>query len=117
MPGLSIHVIDVSRGVPAAGMRVEVWGEDRGRTMLADAQVDAGGGVPMPHLATQTMAIGNYEAIFHVADWYRRAGILLPVPAFLYAVPFRFGIADPLQHYHLPLKITPWGFSLFRGGA
>jgi 5-hydroxyisourate hydrolase len=63
------------------------------------------------------MAAGMYEAVFHVADWYRAQGVELPAPAFLDAVPFRFGIADPAQHYHLPLKVTPWGFSLFRGGA
>jgi 5-hydroxyisourate hydrolase len=115
MPGLSIHVIDVSRGVPAAGMRVELWVVGSDRTMVADALVDAGGLVELPGLAARPMSQGVYEAVFHVAEWFRAQGVPLPAPAFLDAVPFRFGIADPGQHYHLPMKITPWGFSLFRG--
>jgi 5-hydroxyisourate hydrolase len=68
------------------------------------------------HVILPTPA-GRYEAIFHVAAWYRAQGIVLPEPPFLDALPFRFGIADAAQHYHLPLKITPWGFSVFRGGV
>ena len=55
--------------------------------------------------------------LFHIGDWYRTQGVAVPSPAFLESVPYRFGIADLAQHYHLPLKMTPWGFSLFRGGA
>ena len=60
---------------------------------------------------------GLYEAVFHIGDWYRAQGVPVPTPAFLETVPFHFGVADLAQHYHLPLKMTPWGFSLFRGGA
>lgn len=117
MPGLSIHVIDVSRGIPATGMRVELRAGDAVRSVIADALVGPGGALPLPEFATRPMTAGVYEAIFHVADWYRAQGVALPETAFLGVVPFRFGIADPSQHYHLPLKVTPWGFSLFRGGA
>ena len=117
MPGLSIHVIDVSRGVPATGMRVELRALGAAETVMGDAFVGSGGVVPFLDLATRPLQTGVYEAVFHVADWYRAQGIAMPDPAFLGAVPFRFGIADPTQHYHLPLKVTPWGFSLFRGGA
>ena len=61
--------------------------------------------------------IGTYEAIFHIGEWFRARGVPIPMPAFLEVVPFRFGVSDLAQHYHLPLKMTPWGFSLFRGGA
>jgi 5-hydroxyisourate hydrolase len=118
MPGLSIHVIDVARGIPATGMRVEVWELGAAaRLPLGDSSVNAAGVVALPDLLTRPMAVGRYEAIFHVADWYRGQGIALPVPPFLDTLPFCFGIADPAQHYHLPLKLTPWGCSLFRGGA
>lgn len=117
MPGLSIHVIDVSRGVPATGMRVELRALDAADIVMCDALVGSGGAVPLDDLATRPMQRGVYEAVFHIADWYRAQGVAVPEPAFLGAVPFRFGIADPSQHYHLPLKVTPWGFSLFRGGA
>src|SRR5437879_662935 len=116
MSGLSIHVIDVSRGIPATGMRVELRALDAVGTILGDALVSAGGALPLRDLANRPMPAGKYEAVFHVADWYRAQGVALSVPAFLDIVPFQFGIADPAQHCHLPLKITPWGLSLFRGG-
>jgi len=117
MPGLSIHVIDVAHGIPASGMRVELWRRDGHSLRLADAQVGGNGAVDLAGLATATLPAGLYEAVFHVGAWYRDRDPSLPQPAFLDVVPFRFGIADPAQHYHLPLKLTPWGFSLFRGGA
>ena len=72
---------------------------------------------PQGTLDCATPATGLYEAVFHVGGWYRAQGVPVPVPAFLETVPFRFGVADLAQHYHLPLKMTPWGLSLFRGGA
>jgi 5-hydroxyisourate hydrolase len=117
MPGLSLHVVDVSRGMPAAGMRVEVWRNGTGGECLAKAVVGASGAVAADALLERRLEAGTYEARFFVAEWYRKQGVALPEPAFLDVVPFRFGIADPRQHYHLPFKVTPWGFSLFRGGA
>jgi 5-hydroxyisourate hydrolase len=108
--GISLHVFDVSRGVPADGLRVEVKGPDG--AMLLDARTS-----PQGTLDCRSPATGTYEAIFHIGDWFRARGVKVPAPAFLEVVPFRFGIADTAQHYHLPLKMTPWGFSLFRGGA
>jgi 5-hydroxyisourate hydrolase len=108
--GISIHVYDVSRGVPAAGLRVELRGPDG--KLLVDAQTAKPGTLDGP-----TPLVGIYEAVFHIGDWYRAQGVAVPTPAFLETVPYRFGVADLAQHYHLPLKMTPWGFSLFRGGA
>jgi 5-hydroxyisourate hydrolase len=114
--GISIHVYDVSRGVPAAGLRVELKGPD-GDT-LATGTVGASGAFDHPTARGEGLReTGLYEARFHVGTWYRSEGVTLPTPAFLEVVPYRFGIADLAQHYHLPLKMTPWGFSLFRGGA
>jgi 5-hydroxyisourate hydrolase len=110
LSGISIHVFDVSRGIPAAGLKVEMTGPDGAR--LLNGLVS-----PQGTLDCATPSTGLYEAIFYVGDWYRAQGVPVPVPAFLEAVPFRFGVADLAQHYHLPLKMTPWGFSLFRGGA
>jgi len=110
LSGISIHIFDVSRGIPAAGLRVEMKGPD-GATLL-DGRVSLQG-----TLDCITPETGLYEAVFHIGDWYRAEGVPMPAPAFLEAVPFRFGVADLAQHYHLPLKMTPWGFSLFRGGA
>jgi len=110
MAGISIHIFDVSRGVAAAGLRVEVTGPD-GKPLL-DAHTS-----PQGTLDCATPETGMYEAVFHVGEWFRARGYEVPTPAFLEIVPYRFGIADLGQHYHLPLKMTPWGFSLFRGGA
>ncbi len=115
MPGISIHVVDVSRGVVAVGMQVELRDAD-GRILASDA-TNAKGLLEHPALAN-TFGPGNYEAVFHVSAYYRRqADVPLPKVPFLDVVHYRFGIAEPQQHYHLPFKCTPWGYSCFRGGA
>lgn len=110
MPGISIHVMDVSRGLVAAGMRVEVRHSGK---LLAGGQTSDKGLLELDH----RLVPGLYEAIFHVADWYRSEQVHLPEVPFLEVVTFRFGISDQEQHYHLPFKCTPWGYSCFRGGA
>ena len=114
--GISIHVFDVSRGIAATGLRVELLGPDG--KLLASGTINSTGVLDHPTVRGEGLvATGVYEAVFHIGDWYRAQGVALPSPAFLETVPYRFGIADLAQHYHLPLKMTPWGFSLFRGGA
>ena len=118
MPGISIHVVDVSRGVVAAGMRVELrgGGADGGSRPVASGAGYAAGLLADAAL-DQMFAPGFYEARFHVAAFYRDASDLAPAVPFLDVVAYRFGIADPQAHYHLPMKVTPWGYSCFRGGA
>ena len=110
MPGISIHVVDVSRGLVAAGMRVELMRDSK---PIAVGDTSAKGLLEIH----EPLQADVYEAIFHVGDWYRRERVALPEIPFLDVVTFRFGIADPRQHYHLPFKCTPWGYSCFRGGA
>jgi 5-hydroxyisourate hydrolase len=114
MPGISIHVVDVSRGVVAAGMRVELHGPDG--KLIAQGALASNGTLDDPALA-QTFAPGMYRATFHIAAYYRAAGVALPAVPFLDVVTYDFGVAEPAQHYHLPFKCTPWGYSCFRGGA
>lgn len=97
-------------------MRVEVFRLEPERTLVASGIVSAKGIVEELAFAKQ-FAPGQYEALFHVGAYYRAVGVPLPDVPFLDVVPYRFGIADPAQHYHLPMKVTPWGFSCFRGGA
>ena len=119
--GLSIHVVDVSRGVVATGMRVDVYA-CKPRTLLASGSISGTGVLDASALAA-VMKPGFYEAVFHAADFYRDAAAAMPGSPGLPAIPFldivtyRFGIARSDQHYHLPMKITPWGYSCFRGGA
>ncbi len=117
MAGISIHVVDVSRGVPAAGMAVEVYALDPRRERIGGGIVDARGQLDDAALASRVLSAGMYEAHFEVGRYYRDAGVALPTPAFLETAAYSFGIAEPTQHYHLPFKVTPWGYSLFRGGA
>jgi len=113
--GISIHVVDVSRGVVAAGMQVELCRIDG--TVVASGITNAKGLLEHAALGA-TFERGTYEAVFHVADYYRRQeDVVLPQPPFLDVVHYRFGISEPEQHYHLPFKCTPWGYSCFRGGA
>ena len=111
MPGVSIHVVDVSRGVVAAGMKVELY--DPERRLVVSGVTNAKGLLEID----STMPAGAYEAVFHLATWYRDSNVLLPEVPFLDVVRYHFGIGDPRQHYHLPFKCTPWGYSCFRGGA
>jgi len=113
MPGISIHVVDVSRGVVAAGMRVELF---RGEKLLASGATSMKGLLEDRKLDV-VFSAGSYKAIFHVADYYKKEGVALPTQPFLDVVAYEFGIDKPEQHYHLPFKCTPWGYSCFRGGA
>ncbi len=116
MSGISIHVVDVSRGIVAAGMRVEVERVSPARVPVCSGTIAPNGLLDEPALGARFDA-GVFEAVFYVADYYRRASIKLPQVPFLEIVTYRFGVADPAQHYHLPFKVTPWGYSCFRGGA
>lgn len=108
MSGLSVHAVDVASGRPAEGMRVEILALSPERRVIAEGRLGASGLLDHP-VARERLAPGLYEVVFHVGDW-------LGTPdAFLDTVPYRFRLADPGQHYHLPFKFTPWGFSLFRG--
>jgi 5-hydroxyisourate hydrolase len=116
MPGVSIHGVDVSRGVVAAGMQVELYALTPQRQLIASGVLAASGVLDKGALSAR-MAGGEYEAVFHVAAWYRAQGVALPQTPFLDVVHYHFGIDDPQQHYHLPFKCTPWGYACFRGGA
>ena len=115
MPGLSVHAVDVARGVPARGMRIEVFALAPQRRLIAEGELAAIGRARACARQARgcnpgrTRSCSMSEPIF--AAGRRAAGD----PAVPRLVPFRFTIADPDQHYHLPMKITPWGFSLYRG--
>ena len=114
MPGLSVHVVDVTRGVPAEGMAVAIHALRDERTLLAEGVLSAAGVLDHP-ITGERLAVGTYEVVFEAGAFFAAAGVAQSDPPFLGAVPFRFCVADPDQHLHLPLKITPWGFSIYRG--
>jgi len=118
MPGISIHVVDVARGVLCEGMAVAVYAVDAlgKETPIASGKI-AHNGVLEDAALSATFQPGHYRAVFQAGDYFRSAGIALPNVPFVDVVCYDFGIDDPRQHYHLPMKITPFGYSCFRGGA
>lgn len=115
--GISIHAVDVADGIPAAGLAVRLWRLRPTRTEIASGMCGADGLLHHPVSEGQDVQPGLYEVEFEVGDYYRQAGRMLPDPSFLETAVFRFGIERVEEHFHLPFKFTPWGFSLFRGGA
>jgi len=119
--GISIHCVDVASGRLAVGLHVQVQrldanGLPQGEP-LAEGRVGSNGLLQHPALMSDAITAGGYEVRFAVGDFYRSQGMAPTGAVFLEVVPYRFHIADPVQHYHLPFKFTAWGFSLFRGGA
>ncbi|THC45751.1 hydroxyisourate hydrolase [Massilia sp. Mn16-1_5] len=117
MGHLSTHVLDLMHGCPAAGMRVTLQALDAGgartiRTLVLNADGRTDGG---PLLDAGGMAVGRYRLLFSVAQYFRERGVALPEPAFIDEVPIEFGIADAAGHYHVPLLVSPWTYSTYRG--
>jgi 5-hydroxyisourate hydrolase len=115
--GLSTHVLDTAHGCPAAGMAVELYSTAGANTSLVKRIVlDADGRNPGgPLLDAATLAQGTYRLVFDVAQYFRSRGVQLPEPSFLGKVSVDFGVADPAQHYHVPLLVSPYGYSTYRG--
>ena len=116
MTTLTTHVLDVYSGKPASGMRIDFSAfEGGGYRVLKTVRTDADGRAPEPLLNEREMAAGRYELSFHVAEYFKAKGVEIAEPAFLDTVPVRFGIAHPREHYHVPLLVTPWSYSTYRG--
>lgn len=115
MGRLTTHVLDIASGRPAAGMAVRLTDLDRG-VVLGDFVTNADGRLDAPALQGDAFQPGRYELLFAVAAYFRASGAVGGdgVP-FLDEVPIRFGIADASQHYHVPLLVSPWAFSTYRG--
>jgi len=116
MGRLSTHVLNTAAGRPAAGMTIEFARLEDGRwRTLRTLATNADGRTDEPLLSGDAMRAGEYRLLFHVGDYFRRAGAALPEPPFLDLVPLRFNVFDPAQHYHVPLLCSPWSYSTYRG--
>lgn len=113
---LTTHVLDTAFGRPAAGVPVTLSRieEGGGRTRLKTVRTNLDGRCDAPLLEGEAFASGLYELVFSAGDYFRAQGVSLPEPAFLDEVPIRFGIAG-VAHYHVPLLISPYGYSTYRG--
>jgi 5-hydroxyisourate hydrolase len=119
MPGkLTTHVLDTAQGKPAAGMAMELWRVDSQsgeKKLLRTAITNGDGRTDVPLLAEGDLAVGVYELVFVVDVYFERQSMDLPSPPFLNRVPIQFGISDRDSHYHVPLLVSPWSYSTYRG--
>jgi len=114
MPGrLTTHVLDTARGRPAAGMGIELFKiEVEERNLLKTVRTNSDGRVDEPLLGDEELSCGVYEVIFHVGAYFADTG---GSPTFLGEVPVRFGVSDAEAHYHVPLLVSPWSYTTYRG--
>jgi 5-hydroxyisourate hydrolase len=115
MGQLTTHVLDTSAGLPAAGVRIELQSLDAPAPQAIVRITGSDGRCP-PLLEGSALRAGRYALTFDTAAYFRARGIVLPDPAFIEQAVIRIGIADPSQHYHVPLLISPWSYSVYRGG-
>ena len=116
MGKLTTHVLDTAQGRPGAGIRIALFrlGAEA-RTPLVDTTTNADGRCDAPLLEGDALEAGRYELVFGAGAYFAASGVALPDPPFVDEVVLRFGIADPAAHYHVPLLVSPWSYSTYRG--
>lgn len=116
MGTLTTHVLDTANGCPAAGMRLTLWRLGSGAPVeLKSLLLDADGRAGAPLLAGGDYSAGRYRLVFAVAAYFTARGAALAEPPFLDEVPIEFGLAAGDEHYHVPLLVSPWSYSTYRG--
>ena len=114
--GLSTHVLDTMHGCPAAGMAVRLYAtEGEHATLLQRVVLNRDGRTDAPLFDNASLRKGTYRLTFDVAAYFKARGVVLPEPNFLDRVSLDFGIANADQHYHVPLLVSPWSYSTYRG--
>jgi len=114
--GLSTHVLDTMHGCPAAGMAIALYtmhGEQA--TLVQRVTLNSDGRTDAPLYDNASLRSGQYRLTFEVGAYFKAKGVVLPEPAFLDRVSLDFGIAHADQHYHVPLLVSPWSYSTYRG--
>ena len=116
MARLSTHVLDTARGQAAANMKVELYRfEDGHRVHCLTARTNADGRTDSPLLSGDRIPTGQYEITFAAGEYFRTLGVALTDPPFLDEIVVRFGIADAAANYHVPLLVSPYGYSTYKG--
>jgi 5-hydroxyisourate hydrolase len=119
MGKLSTHVLDTAHGRPGAGVQVDLYRIDAAqggeRSLIKSDVTNADGRCAAPLLEGALLRPGHYELVFHAGDYFAAQGVDLPSPRFLDRVTIAFGIFDAEQNYHVPLVMTPWSYSTYRG--
>lgn len=118
MKGLTSHVLDTLRGLPAVSVRLELWrwttisGKEQAQ-YLSEILTDQEGRCKL----IDALEIASYEIRFHIGEYFKKSQTTLPEPAFLDIVSVRFSVADAARHYHIPLVASPWSYTTYKGGA
>ncbi len=113
---VTTHVLDAGKGCPAKGLRIELFRiEGEGRRLVRTVETNADGRTDGPVIPKGELATGVYELVFHAGSYLEAAGLVDGSPLFLDVIPIRFGIADAGEHYHVPLLLSPFGYSTYRG--
>ena len=116
MGRLSTHVLDTVNGKPAKGVEIELFAiEGERRHSVVTTVTNADGRTDAPLMTGEAFRTGTYELVFHVGAYFRSVGSAVADPPFLDIVPIRFSIAEPLGQYHVPLLVSPWSYSTYRG--
>lgn len=114
MGRLTTHILDTTHGVPASDVNIRLYSLREQRVSVADAKTNADGRTEKPLLEAETMVAGSYELEFDIGEYFREKGVAVDNPAFLETVVIRFTIKED-QHYHVPLLVSPWSYSTYRG--
>jgi len=116
MGKISTHVLDTTLGKPGAGVAVELYRVDATARILVKADTtNRDGRCDTPLVEGDALVAGNYELVFGAGAYFKAQGVKLPEPPFLDRVIIAFGVADAAQNYHVPLVVTPWSYSTYRG--
>jgi len=112
---LTTHVLDTASGLPAAGIRIELFSLGGERRLIREMVTNSDGRTDGPILPDAEFLVGTYELVFHAGGYLDANGTPPETPRFLDVIPIRFGISDEASHYHVPLLISPFGYSTYRG--
>ncbi|AOK29451.1 5-hydroxyisourate hydrolase [Burkholderia singularis] len=117
MGKLTTHVLDTAHGRPGAAIKIELHALDANgaRRLVATALTNSDGRCDAPLVEGDALTAGTYELVFHAGDYFAALGVALAEPRFVDVVVLRFGVADPGAHYHVPLLVSPWSYSTYRG--
>lgn len=117
MGKLTTHVLDISVGKPASGMTIELWKIDKDgeRTKIVTVKTNIDGRTNDPLIEGETMKAGEYMLVFYVRDYFKTLSDEPNPSPFLNTVPVQFTISNPIDNYHVPLVMTPWAYSTYRG--
>ena len=116
MGKLSTHVLDTTQGKPGAGVRIELYAVGAaGRVLIKTETTNADGRCSQPLLEGDAMQPGRYELVFAAGDYFAAQGVALPQPRFIDQLTIAFGIANTAENYHVPLVVSPWSYSTYRG--